>query len=240
MMVKKICFLTLFMLLVAVVIHAQRKTVAGFLRDSLTDFTIPEGTITNATTNVVVKTDNKGFFNLQVATGDFIYAVAKSYRYDTLNYSFIFTDTITIYLSPAGNILPNVTVSSQYNKYQLDSIRRKGDFEQLHGTPVKTLSRDHPSGFGLTFNLDPLFKSKYKNSKDREKRFNNTEKMAYVNYRFSPHLVAYYTRLKGEALSKFLNLYTPDYDWLRNNPGNEEVILYINDKLKDYRTKASK
>jgi len=221
--------------IVAVVANAQRRQVVGFLKDSLTDFTIPEGTITNATTKTEVKTDGNGFFRLQVAPKDFIYAVAKAYHYDTLNYSYIFTDTITIYLSPVGNILPNVTVSSEYNKYQLDSIRRKEDFEKLQGTPLRTLSHDHPSGFGLTFNLDPVFKSKYRDRKKQEQIFDNSEKMAYVNYRFSAHIVAYYTRLKGNALSKFLNLYTPAYGWLRQHTSNEEVMLYINDKLKEYR-----
>lgn len=228
-------FQLLFLFILFMVNVNAQKTLVGFLRDSITDFAIANGTVTNATTNTSAKTDKGGLFRLQVSPNDFIYATAKSYHYDTLAYSFIFTDTITIHLSPAGNILPTVKVTTLYNKYQLDSMERKEDFEQSRGTTLRTLAHNHPSGFGLTFNLDPIFKSKYKNRKKEDQIFANIEKMAYVNYRFSAYIVGHYTRLKGDALSKFLNLYTPDYNWLRQNSTNEDVMLYINDKLKDYR-----
>ncbi len=216
-------------------IHAQQRMISGYLLDSLTHFAIINGTVTNGPALKSVHTNEKGFFRLQAAPNDFIYATAKSYHYDTLVYSFISTDTITIYLSPAGNILPNVTVTTKYTKYQLDSIERKTSFEQDMGKPMKTLSSSHPSGFGLTFNLDKLFKKKYRNRKRDERMFDIREKMAYTDYRFSPYIVAHYTGLKGDTLRNFLNKYTPDYNWLRQHPSNEDVMFYINDKLKAYR-----
>lgn len=218
-------------------IQAQPRVISGYLLDSLTHFAIVNGTVTNATTKKSIATNEKGFFRLKADPNDFIYTVAKSYHYDTLVYSYIFTDTIIIYLSPAGNILPNVTVTTKYTKYQLDSIERRTSFEQSMGKPMKTLSTSHPSGFGLTFNLDKLFKKKYKYRKRGGRMFEVREKMAYVDYRFSPHIVAYYTRLKGEALRNFLNKYTPDYKWLRQHPYNEDVMFYINEKLKAYNMK---
>lgn len=214
---------------------AQSGTVNGFLLDSITHFPIDYGTITNATRKKTVHSDEKGFFRLEVAPNDFIYVIAKSYRYATLTYSFLFSDTVTIFLSPTGTILPNVTVRTTYNKYQLDSIERKTEFEQNRGTTLNTFSSSHPSGFGLTFNLDRFFKKKYKYKKRNEHSFVNREKMAYINYRFSPHLVAYYTQLKGDALRDFIRLYTPDYNWLRQHTTNEDVMYYINDKLKAYK-----
>ncbi len=231
---KRFYLLAVFIIATAVT-NAQARFIYGFLRDSITYFPIAEGTVTNASTNKEVQSDKDGFFRLQVSPNDFIYAVAKSYHYDTLKYSFINTDTITIYLSPIGDILPNVTVTTRYNKYQLDSIQRRADFEKLRGTNYRTLSTDHPSGFGLTFNLDPLLNKKDRVKRNAGKIFSKTEEMEYVNYRFSPHLVAYYTGLKGDALSTFMNRYTPDYSWLRKHLTNEDVMLYINDKLKKYK-----
>lgn len=216
-------------------VKAQSSTVNGFLLDSITHFPVDYGTITNATQKKTVRSNEKGFFRLEVAPNDFIYAIAKSYRYDTLTYSFLFSDTITIFLSPADNILPNVTVRTTYNKYQLDSIDRKTEFEQNRGTTLSTLSSSHPSGFGLTFNLDRFFKKKYKYKKRNEQSFTNREKMAYIDYRFSPHLVAYYTHLKGEPLRDFMHRYTPDYNWLRQHTTNEDMVYYINDKLKAFK-----
>jgi hypothetical protein len=214
---------------------AQARIINGFLLDSITNFPIDYGTITNATRKKTVHSDEKGFFRIEAAPNDFIYAIAKTYRYDTLIYSFLFTDTIAIFLSPTGTILPNVTVRTQYNKYQLDSIDRKTEFEQNRGTVLRTLSSSHPSGFGLTFNLDRLFKKRYKFTKRDAHSFSNREKVAYINYRFSPYLVAYYTHFKGDTLRDFMHLYTPDYNWLRQHTTNEDVMYYINDKLKAYK-----
>lgn len=219
-------------LIISSQLQAQSKVINGFLLDSITHFSIADGVVDNANTKKSVTSNEKGIFQLEAAPGDFLYASAKTYHYDTLVYSFIFTDTITIYLSPAGNILPNVTVTTRYNKYQLDSIERKASFEQDMGKPMKTLSTDHPSGFGLTFNLDKVFQKKYRYRKRDEEAFGKREKMDYADYRFSPHLVAYYTGLKGDSLRSFINKYTPDYTWLRQHPTNEDVLYYINEKLK--------
>lgn len=231
----KLYYLLFILIVLADEANSQSGTVNGFLLDSITNFPIDYGTITNATRKKTVHSNEKGFFRLEATPNDFIYAIAKSYRYDTLTYSFIFTDTITIFLSPAGNLLPNVTVRTQYNKYQLDSIDRKTEFEQNRGTVLRTLSSSHPSGFGLTFNLDRLFKKRYKFTKRDAHSFSNREKAAYINYRFSPYLIAYYTHLKGDALRDFMHLYTPDYNWLRQHTTNEDVMYYINEKLKAYK-----
>ena len=82
--------------------NAQRSVISGYLLDSLTHFAIANGTVTNANDKKSVNTNEKGFFRLKVAPNDFIYATAKSYHYDTLVYSYLFTNTITIYLSPGG------------------------------------------------------------------------------------------------------------------------------------------
>lgn len=231
----KFC-LSLILIVISFEIHAQQRMISGYLLDSITHFAIPNGTITNATNKRIAQSNEKGFFRLQAAPNDFIYATAKSYRYDTLVYSFIFTDTVTIYLSPAGNVLPNVTVTTKYNKYQLDSIERRTSFEQSMGKPMKTLSTSHPSGFGLTFNLDKLLKKKYKDRRKGERFFKKREELAYIDYRFSPYIVAHYTGLKGDALKSFLKQYTPDYKWLRKHPSNEDVMYYINDKLKAFHS----
>ena len=224
----KLYHLVFILIIGSVKVNAQSGTLNGLLLDSITHFPIDYGTITNATRKKTVHSDEKGFFRIEVAPKDFIYAIAKSYRYDTLTYSFLFSDTINIFLLPTGTILPNVTVRTTYNRYQLDSIDRKTEFEQNKGTTLNTLSSSHPSGFGLTFNLDIFFKKRYKYKKRKEHSFINKEKMAYSDYRFSPHLVAYYTRLKGDALRDFIHLYTPNYNWLRQHTTNEDVMYYIN------------
>jgi hypothetical protein len=239
-LLAKFSVLVFIVLFVSVSGHAQVKLVNGFLRDSVTLFPISSGIITNSTTKKTVKTDDKGFFRIEASPNDFIYASAKSYHFDTLKYSLMFTDTVTIFLSFAGNVLPVVTVKGQYSKYQLDSIERRKEFEESRGTVLKTLGTDHPSGFGLTFNLDKVFKKKYRSQTSNEKVFTTLEKTAYIDYRFSPNLVAYYTGLKGEKLKDFINYCSPSFEWLRAHPANEDVLYYINDKLKEYKVRKTK
>jgi len=238
----KICFRTLMITLLFSLskeTDAQPPALMGYLRDSMTLFPIPGGTITNWNNKKKVQTDANGFFRIEAKANDLIYAQADKYHYDTVRTSVLFNDTITIYLPPTGDLLPTVTVTAGYTKYQLDSINRIRTFLETRGHPLNSVSRSNTMGFGIGINLDRLFKDKYKNRKKEEELFERTERFLYVEYRFSPRLVAYYTGLKGEALRDFIYRYTPTYGWLRQHPTNEEVMWYINDKLKEYRKKKS-
>ena len=152
----------------------------------------------------------------------------------------LFTDTIDIYLVPTGALLPTVTVQSRYTKYQLDSIDRKKEFEENVGTPLPAVSAPQSGAFGVGINLDRVFKKKDRDKKHYERTYLTNEEAAYIAYRFSPHLVAMYTGLKGEALRQFMNQYTPSYEWLRQHMHPDEVLFYINDKLKLFKAAQQK
>lgn len=231
----KLCYTIGILFFTALHVKGQQGWISGYLRDSSTHFPIAKGIVSNSSDNKKVETDAKGFFRIKVAPNDLLYAVAPSYHYDTLRYSILFGDTLTVYLAPFGNVLANVTVRSQYSKYQVDSIERRGVFEQMRGQTLNAVSSNRTSGFGVILNLDRFTKKKYRNKKKEEALFEKTEQAAYVNYRYSPQLVAAYTGLKGDSLRIFMYRFTPDYEWLRAHPSNEEVINYINDKLKEYK-----
>lgn len=214
--------------------------MSGYLKDSVTHYPISGGTVTNTSRNQKVITDENGFFRIATLPNDLMYVYARNYRNDTLRYSPLFSDTIDYFMSPTGSLLPNVTVQSQYTKYQLDSIERKKDFEENAGTRLKVVSRPQSGGFGVGINLDRLLKKRDAEKQKYEKAFYNGEKAAYVAYRFSPHLVAMYTGLKGEDLRLFMNRYTPAYEWLRQHTTNDEVLFYINDKLKLFKRAEAK
>ena len=219
------------LLISGVFTKAQKVLIHGYLKDSLTETPIGKGKITNVTAKRSVTTDPNGFFKIEATPDDFIFVTALGYRYDTLNYSILYVDTITLYLAHVGNVLPNVIVTSRYTRYQLDSLQRRTEFEQDRGTVHNTVEGNRGPGFGMVINLD-RFKKKYRNKKSEEKVFNELERNAYVAYRFSPQLVALYTGLKGEALQNFILKHSPGYEWLRQHRTNEDVLYYINDVLK--------
>ncbi|MGZ8537493.1 MAG: hypothetical protein ACXWV9_04470 [Flavisolibacter sp.] len=211
-----------------------QQLVSGYIKDSLTHFPVSSVTVLNESSRIKVHSDSKGFFYLYAQPGDLLQFTVENYKIDTLRFFSVFTDTIQIFLSPRGEMLEMVTVASTYSKYQLDSMKRKADFNEMRGTVLNTVSRPQ-SGFGLSLNLDRIFKKKYSNQKKEEKLFEKTEVIAYVQYRFSSYMVAQYTGLKGDALRDFMYRYTPSYQWLRQHTTNEEVVYYISEKLKLYK-----
>lgn len=233
----KFYILLVFSILLSAGVGAQRKVINGYLLDSLNHYPVA-GKVTNATNKRSVTTDANGFFKLEAGPNDFIFAVAPVYKYDTVSYNMLFRDTITLFLAPGANVLPNVIVTSKYTRYQMDSIQRRAEFEQDRGTVINAIDKSHGPGFGVNVNLDRFFKKKYRDKKDEEKVFNRLEKNAYVNYRFSPQLVSMYTGLKGDSLQTFILRNSPSYEWMRQHTTNEDVLYYINDKLKQNKSAA--
>lgn len=234
---KKSLYLLAFLLFGTTAVQAQMTTLNGYLRDSSTRAPISSGTITNFNTGRSVRTDSRGFFRLRVSPNDRIYAVAGAYRFDTFTYSPLFADTVTIYLSPTGALLPGVTVTAEYSRYQLDSIARRRAFEEARGPVMPTVASTPSTGFGLTINLDKFWKKEAKRKKSLERAYRQNEEEAYIHYRFSPELVSSYTGLKAEELKAFMQRYTPSHTWLRQHPTDAEVMYYLNEKMKEFRTK---
>lgn len=209
--------------------------LSGYLKDSLTHLPIAGGTLSNPSIKKKVQTDASGFFRLPVSPNDLLYALAVRYNYDTLRYSMLFQDTVTIYLVPV-NVMETVTIETGYQKYRMDSLQRRHDFEESRGHILNTVDRSSQKPyFGLTINLDRFFKKKYKNKKKDEQSFQHLEQQAYVNYRFPLQLVAFYTGLKAEGLLTFMRLYTPSYEWLRSHLSKEQLIDYLSEKRTLYR-----
>lgn len=213
-------------------LHAQTNLMNGFLHDSITHFAIKGARISNTANGKNSYSNQKGFFSIAALSGDVIVISIDGYNQRIISYSPL-SDTITIYLSTLATTLPTVSVSSRYNQYQLDSINRKRDFLQMRGGRLSNFSR--AEGFGIAFNLDRILKRKYKNQRKNEKYFREREKTAYITFRYSPQLVAYYTGLKDEELQKFMASHTPTYTWLRKHTTDEQVFDYINDQLKLFK-----
>lgn len=214
---------------------AQQKLLSGYLKDSLTHLPIAGGTVSNPDKKQKVPTDGNGFFRLAVSPGDLLYLLAPHYNLDTLRFAGIFQDTVTLFLSPQ-NVLEAVTVETGYQRYRLDSAERRMEFEAARGRTLNAIDRSNRKPyFGLTLNLDRLFKRRYQNKQKDEQTFQKTEDFQYTNFRFSPQVVAFYTGLKGNELLLFMNRYTPSVQWLRAHPAREQVIDYISTKWKEYR-----
>ena len=208
----------------------------GVLKDSTTQMPIVLASVTNLTTRETVMTSSAGKFSIAVKPKDILSFAAVGYYFDTLMVTQENSmGAIVAYLKPLGAYLGNVTVSSKgLNRYQLDSMERRKEFLQgIAGYMIPAVAKAN-SGAGIALNIDRFSKNEKK--KRRAYAFyEDNENEAYINYRFTPELVASLTGFKDDALQTFMQTYRPSNAWLRSNLTKEDLVYYINAQLKNYK-----
>jgi len=220
----------------------SQSLVHGRTIDGSTGNIISLATVTNLTKGKSVVSNYSGRFSIVAEAGNLLVASYAGYGFDTIRITPLMAgDTITIKMNLLGTMLQNVTITAtgKYSSYQLDSMERRSQHAGL--LAKKNLKAiDGPvegSGFGISFSLDRYSKREKQKRKAKE-LFEMMEDEAYINYRFSEAKVTQYTGLKAEGLVEFINLYRPNYDWLRKHTADVDVVDYINTKLKAYRKVA--
>ena len=216
----------------AVTVTAQKRMVYGYVLDSTSYTPITNVQITNTNSTKVATTNAKGIFSMYTAINDLLFFSADGYHFRTFRYTSLLQDTLIIYMAPLAHELSPVTVTAKgYSQYQQDSIKRRQEFLSDLVRPKKKLATAEKYGQGMVVNLD-YFSKFQKSKRQRYKLEDAHEKDAYFNYRFSQETVHEYTGFTGDTLKQFINLYRPDYNWLRKNTSDEDVIYYIYDHVK--------
>ena len=214
---------------------AQKNTVWGYLRDSVTNLPIPLASVTNVNTGKTVMTSSTGRFKIELSRNQSLSFAAVDYHFDTMQYSYqhLLQDTLQLTLRPLAHSLGNVTVTSRWNRYQRDSIERREEFlKDVGNSKIPTVSTP-TYGAGVAFNLD-RYSKREKSKRKAHEIFEESEKEAYINYRFPSSIVQEYTGLKDDALQDFMQRYRPSAAWLRAHTTEEDIKYYLNDKLKLY------
>jgi hypothetical protein len=208
----------------------------GFLKDSTTQMPIVLASVTNLTTRETVMTSSVGKFSIAVKPNEILSFAAVGFYFDTLTvHSENNTAIIAAFLKPLGAYLGNVTVSSKgLNRYQLDSIERRKEFLQgIAGYMIPAVAKAN-SGAGIALNID-RFSRNEKKKRRAYAFYEDNENEAYINYRFTPELVASLTGFKNDELQTFMQTYRPSTSWLRTNTSREDLVYYINAQLKNYK-----
>lgn len=209
--------------------------LTGYLKDSITHEAVAYASITNINTNKTVLTNNQGFFKIAIKENQLLSFAAVGFTFDTLRVStkILSQDTIHVFLSPITISLETVFVIGKlkYSAYQIDSIQRRKDFFQTisdHTIPVASLAN---SGAGIGLNLDHFY-NREKRKRSTISLFDQMEQEQYINYRFAPGMIRKYVTLSNDSLALFVQQNRPSYDWLRKHTEEEDLVYYINDKLK--------
>ena len=232
---SKISLLAILIVFISLTSSAQRRLIKGYVHDSITGVPIVNAIISNETSKKLITPDQNGFFSITASRGDFIIINAFNYNFDTLKAASGMPDTLHIQLIRTNEILPTVTVTTQgYSRYQFDSLHRHDEFVSDMGGIGKMpkVGKADNMGAGIGINLDAFARKRTKDRNQAYSTFNYLEKQAYIDYRFSPQSVSKITGLKGDSLVSFMRQYTPSYEWLRAHTTNEDVVFYVNDKMK--------
>ena len=215
---------------------AQNKnTINGVLKDSITQQAIQFASITNISSHQTVVSDKNGRFKISASLNQLLSIASVGYNFDTIRISEkkLKTDSLSIFVSPLTKSLEEVTVfgKSKLSAYQSDSLRRRKDFFQTMSEHTQPVFSDGNSGAGIGLNLDHFY-NKEKRKRQALSLFDQIEQEQYINYRFSPSLINKYTTLSTDSLGLFMQQYRPTYTWLRKHSTEEDMMYYINDKLK--------
>lgn len=229
--------LVFFACLLTVMTFGQKKMLSGTLYDSLNNQAIGNGTVRNIMTGKVSLTNRFGMFSAEVSEGQVLAFSANGFYSDTLNINtnLLEMGRMLVTLKPLPSTLEGVTVTSSYNRYQLDSLARRREFLQTIGeNKIPVVGRANDLGFGVAVNIDHFSKRENRKRKARS-FFEIMEEDAYVNYRWNESVVRQYTGFSGDELLDFMAVARPSHDWLRKNPEDQDMPYYINSQLKKYR-----
>jgi hypothetical protein len=217
----------------------SQQLLMGRIRRKASQELLQSVSVINRTQKKSNLSDIGGNYKIPARQGDTIIFSSVGYRPDTAiidNWMFGEKDGYQVYLEPNPQTLATVHVGEQSN-YQLDSLKRKEEYAWLYPLHRRKLigSETVTDGFGISMSPIDYFSAKEKQRRKLRRRLQEQEKDYYIDSRFVPAYVARVTGLKGDSLQVFLYRYRPSYAFCRKATSGEDILFYINDKLKEYR-----
>lgn len=213
---------------------SQQQLIKGKIFSRGTDHVLTGINIHNNSQDIYKSSDSGGNFMIPGKAGDKLIISGIGYYNDTIIVtSFLIDSGCMVNLRERIKVLPTLTVTGNWNKYQLDSIKRQEDYRNIYKkAPAKFAGSHTPeNGAGISFSPITYFSKKAKQTRQFKKRQGKNELEYYIDFRFSKEYVCGLTRLKGDSLITFMNKYRPTYLFCRKASA-EDMLLYINKCLK--------
>ncbi len=225
------------LLLLLSIIGFGQTSLAGKVRQKESRELLASVSVTNITQRRINISDMGGNYRIAANPGDSITFSSAGFKPDTVVVDSRMLgekDGYEVWLEPRSVVLPTVKV--EQNNYQLDSIKRREDYKWLYPVHRRKLigSETVTDGVGISISPIDYFSGKETQRRRLRARLAAEEKEYYIDSRFPAAYVARITGLKSDSLRVFLVRYRPTYDFCRK-ASNEDIFLYINDKVRIYR-----
>ncbi len=229
---KKFYFSILFLLLFSFAGFAQQYLSGKVLKRGTPDI-VPGVNVKNGSTSGYNKSDMGGNYRIAVTAGDTLLFTSAGYKPDTIIVNnAMLANEYDVYLVANIVALPSVEIDA-LSKYEADSTRRREEYAAILNRkhPVKLVNEkrqgDPP---GLNFSPVGFFSKREKQKRKLVKQLKDEDENEYIDTRFARSKVAQVSRLGADSLQIFMLRYRPSYRFCRN-AANQDILLYINDKL---------
>lgn len=224
--VKYVILLGLVMLSTGFTVQAQQdSTISGLVLEKGSNTRIPQANVTNLRTQEVVVSNNYGVFAIDVIVGD------------SLSISKVGYGPVKTRINTLEDILIDLQAGTQIETVVVTGRTREAEMrEMLEDYGKKGVHNGGHNKFG-TYLASPatalynLFGQEAKNAKRFEKYMGQELEASKIDRVFNKALVSRITKLQGDELRSFMDLYRPSHSSIERW-GEYDLLNYINRSFK--------
>lgn len=210
---------------------ASAQGLKGLVVNGITGERLGAVTVTNLRTGQSAYTDDQGSFSIAAEKSDPIAFALIGFKTQQKTVpAAIGMAEMYIELFPLSFQLDEFTFRPRYTPYQLDSMERQSTYQ-------RALAREKAGSVmsPVTLLADKLSR-KSQQTYRFQKSFNYWETVKFVEYRYTPELVAQMTPLRGDTLAAFMNAHPLPYDFARV-ASDLELKMWIREQYKLWQQK---
>jgi hypothetical protein len=210
-------------------VFAQAITVKGVIFKKSTNDRISQALVNDLNNKVIMMSDELGMFSISASVGDTL-VISKS-NYTPLRITVLNKDDLALYLQPVIE-LNQVTIKGETKKQELTDVMKQyksqGVFNDGKSLPFWEFVNSPITGFYNLFGKSPGQARRFAEYSKTE--LENTE----VDRRYTKDLVKSITKLPDDEVVKFMQLYTPSYQDIKEW-NDYKLITYIKKNLAYYQ-----
>lgn len=230
--VKYIALLCAFFFL-GIAAQAQEldNMVSGLLLERGTDTRISDANVVNLRTKQTVRTNSYGVFTVEVNVGD------------TLSISKVGYGPVKTRINTLEDILVDIQAGNQIETVVITRSTKEGQMrEMMEDYGSKGVYNGGHNKFG-TYLASPatalynLFGKEAKNAKRFESYMNQELEETKVDRIFNKTIVSNLTKLEGDELQSFMDIYRPSYSTAQRW-GQYDLMNYINSSFKTWNSQG--